>query len=125
MNLLIDSHVLLWALYAPEKLSSRARTAIEDAANPVFYSAASIWELAIKSAKGLLKVDGGFLEAIIETRLVELPVRTTHAWAVWSLPPVHADPFDRILVAQAQAERLTLVTRDQFLDRYDVPILAA
>lgn len=125
MNLLIDSHVLLWALHAPEKLAPAARLAIEEGANPVFYSAASIWELAIKSAKGLLQVEAGFLEAINETRLVEMPVRSAHGWAVRLLPPIHADPFDRILVAQAQAEGLTLVTRDQFLEQYRVPILAA
>jgi PIN domain nuclease of toxin-antitoxin system len=125
VTLLLDSHALLWALHAPEKLAAPARSAIEDGANPVFFSSASIWELAIKSGKGLLHLDDGFFEAIAETRLTELPVRASHSWAIRLLPAIHSDPFDRMLVAQAQIERLTLVTRDQFLGKYRVPILAA
>jgi PIN domain nuclease of toxin-antitoxin system len=75
--------------------------------------------------KGLLRIEDGFLEAVFETGFAELPIRASHAWAVRSLPAVHADPFDRILVAQALMERLTLVTRDQFLGDYRIPILAA
>lgn len=125
MNLLLDSHALLWALHAPEKLAAPARAAIQDGANPVFYSAASVWELALKSAKGLLHLDADLLGSIAEARFTELPVRSAHAWAVRALPPVHADPFDRLLVAQAHVEHLVLVTRDRFLASYRVPIVAA
>ncbi len=125
MTLLLDSHALLWALHSPEKLAPAAREAIQDGQNPVFYSAASIWELSLKASKGLLEIKGDLLQAIEALHFVELPIRASHAWAVQSLPPVHADPFDRILVAQAITEKLTLVTRDQFLEQYQVPILTA
>ena len=125
MNLLLDSHTLLWALHAPEKLAAAARMAIENGANPIFYSAASVWELAIKSAKGLLHLEVDFLDAVDQARFSELPVRAQHAWAAGSLPAIHSDPFDRILVAQAKIERLTLVTRDRFLRDYQVSILVA
>jgi PIN domain nuclease of toxin-antitoxin system len=125
MTLLLDSHVLLWALHAPGKLAAPARGAIEDGANTIFYSSASIWELAIKSAKGLLSIEDGFLQAAESASFLELPIRGHHAWIVKSLPPIHGDPFDRILVAQARAEGLTLVTRDRFLGGYNLPILAA
>jgi PIN domain nuclease of toxin-antitoxin system len=125
MSLLLDSHALLWALHAPEKLAPGARAAIADGNQPVFYSAASVWELAIKSSKGLLRIDGDLLAAIGDARLVELPVRAAHAWAVRRLPPIHADPFDRLLVAQAQVDRLTLVSRDRFLEEYRIPLMLA
>jgi PIN domain nuclease of toxin-antitoxin system len=123
MRLLLDSHVLLWALHSPGKLAPAARRAIEDGANAVFFSAASIWEIAIKAGKRLLEVDDGLLEAIQEVGFVELPVRGAHAWAVKSLATIHGDPFDRILVAQTQIEQLTLVTRDRFLAGYNISIL--
>jgi PIN domain nuclease of toxin-antitoxin system len=125
MNLLLDSHALLWALSAPEKLSATARAAIEDGNNPVFFSSASIWELAIKSAKGQLEIKGNLLLAAESANFIELPVRSNHAWAVRSLPTIHSDPFDRILAAQAEIERLTLVTRDQFLEKYSIRVLPA
>jgi PIN domain nuclease of toxin-antitoxin system len=125
MNLLLDSHALLWALHAPEKLEPEARTAIETGDRMVFYSSASIWELAIKSTKGLLTIDGDLIAAAAEARFTELPIRSVHAWAVRYLPAIHADPFDRMLVAQAQVERLALVTRDRHLAEYRVPVVAA
>lgn len=125
MTLLLDSHALLWALHSPGKLTPAARCAIEEGSTAVFFSAASVWEIAIKSGKRLLKIEDGLLEAIREVGFVELPVRAAHAWEVKSLQPIHGDPFDRILVAQARIERLTLVTRDQFLAGYNISILAA
>jgi PIN domain nuclease of toxin-antitoxin system len=125
MTLLLDSQALLWALHAPAKLEPAARRAIEDGGNTVFFSAASAWEIAIKAGKRLLEIEDGFLEAIEAAGFVELPVRAVHAWEVKSLAPLHGDPFDRILVAQARIERFTLVTRDQFLAGYSIPILAA
>lgn len=125
MTLLLDSHALLWALHSPGNLTPAARRAIEDGANAVFFSAASVWEIAIKAGKRLLEIEDGLLEAIQEAGFVELPVRAAHAWEVKALPALHRDPFDRILVAQTRTERLTLVTRDQFLAGYNISILAA
>jgi PIN domain nuclease of toxin-antitoxin system len=125
MTLLLDSHALLWALHSPEKLAPGARRAIEDGANAVFFSAASIWEIAIKAGKRLLEVEDGLLDAIEVTGFVELPVRAAHAWEVMCLGAIHGDPFDRILVAQTRLERLTLVTRDRFLTSYNISVLIA
>ncbi|HTG43667.1 MAG TPA: type II toxin-antitoxin system VapC family toxin [Verrucomicrobiae bacterium] len=125
MTLLLDSHALLWALHSPGKLAPAARRAIEDGTNAVFFSAASTWEIAIKTGKRLLEVEDGLLEAIHEVGFVELPVRAAHTWEIKALAAIHGDPFDRILVAQTRIERLTLVTRDQFLSGYNISILAA
>ncbi len=125
MNLLLDSHTLIWALSAPERLKLKARSSIEDSTNMVFYSTASIWEISIKSSKGLLRLSEHFLDSLAEAQFRELPIRTAHAWAIHSLRPIHNDPFDRMLVAQAHVERSTLVTRDRFLEAYGVPILEA
>ncbi len=125
MTLLLDSHALIWALLAPEKLAPQARQAIEDGTNAVFFSAASIWEIAIKSSKRSLPIDDAFWQTAFELNFVELPVRARHAWAVKSLPHLHGDPFDRVIVTQAQIEQMTLVTRDRFLGAYNVNILTA
>ncbi len=124
-SLLVDTHALVWALHAPAKLSKAARNEIEDGGNLVYFSSASIWELAIKSAKGLIEIEQGFIEAIQEAAITELPVRASHAWQVRGLPMIHGDPFDRILVAQAQMERLILVTRDQHLEAYGIATITA
>ena len=123
MNLLLDSHALLWALYDPRRLAPSVRAAVTDPANPVFYSPASIWELVIKSAKGQLTLDADIVAAATDARFTELPIRSSHAWAVRDLPPHHADPFDRILIAQALTQRLTLVSRDRVFERYGVALL--
>lgn len=125
MTLLLDSHALIWALLAPEKLTAGARETIADGANAVFFSAASIWEIAIECSKRAFLIDADFLQAANALNFAELPVRARHAWAVKSLPHLHADPFDRILVAQAQLEGMTLVTRDRLLAGYNVNILEA
>lgn len=122
---LLDSHALLWSLYAPPELSLAARKKIEDEANPIFFSAASVWEIAIKTAKGRLETEDRFVAAISEMGFVEVPVRAVHAWEVQRLPAIHGDPFDRILVAQARVERLTLITRDRFLADYGIQTLTA
>lgn len=121
--LLLDSHVLLWARGAPGKLSDEARCAVEDGARAVFFSSASIWELAIKQAKGKLDLPDRLVESTIERGFTELPIRSRHARLAGALPLHHNDPFDRMLVAQAQAERLTLVTSDPRIAAYDVPVL--
>lgn len=124
MSLLLDTHVLLWWLKDPALLSDGARNAIEDGENLVYVSAAVAWEIAIKRALGKLQA-GNLEEAITENQFLTLPVTVAHALAVEKLPDHHRDPFDRMLVAQAMSERLTLVSRDAVIQRYPVSYLAA
>lgn len=123
MNLLLDSHALVWALHDPDRLRVDAREAIEDPANTVFFSAASAWELEIKCARGKLRLPPGWLAAAERTGFVHMAVRADEARASAHLPWHHADPFDRLLVAQARAHSLTLATRDRELAPYGVTIL--
>ncbi len=126
MRLLLDTHALLWWFAGERGLAAVARNAIADERAVVHVSAASLWEIAIKSALGKLKVDGDELVTGIEADgFVELPIGARHAVAAGRLPPHHQDPFDRMLVAQAQVERLVVVTRDPAFSRYDVQTLPA
>jgi len=125
MRLLLDTQVLLWAVAASRRLPKDARRVIEDPENEVFYSAASLWEIAIKS--GLRRRDfridlEAFEAALPRTGLTELPVRARHAVALSRLPSVHRDPFDRMLVAQAVCEPLVLLTNDRVLTGYPAPV---
>jgi PIN domain nuclease of toxin-antitoxin system len=117
--LLLDSHLLLWAASEPERISTEARDLI--AASERYFSAASLWELAIKSALGRTDfvVDVAALYAgLRDNQYGELPVTSAHALFATSLPPIHKDPFDRILVAQAILEGLTLLSADPIVARY-------
>lgn len=125
MRLLLDTHVLLWWFNEPEALSQQAIAAIADESNVVYVSAATIWEVGIKQALGKLRGADDLVARVHEQRLDELPVALEHAAAAARLPPHHHDPFDRMLVAQAQAEGLTLVTRDSRLGAYGVALLNA
>lgn len=126
MNLLLDTHVLLWALDDNPLLSREARSAITDGANVVFVSAATAWEISIKKALGKLRAPpGDYLAELKRHRFTPLDISSEHALAVESLPPHHADPFDRMLVAQATVERLTLVTHDARMMAYSAPVIAA
>jgi PIN domain nuclease of toxin-antitoxin system len=121
MRLLLDTHVLLWALSSPDRLGKKARLEIEDARNDVMFSAASIWEIAIKWA--LKRLDftitpGEILAAAIASGFDELPVRSAAAAHVAILPAHHCDPFDRLLVAQAVTEPIILYTADPQLGVY-------
>ncbi|MFI5178522.1 MAG: type II toxin-antitoxin system VapC family toxin [Vicinamibacterales bacterium] len=129
MNLLLDTHAFLWWLEGHRKLGRRARTAIEQAEAGVWISAASAWEIAIKVGLGRLELDEP-PEACLPREMERsgfqpLAVSVAHALAVRALPPHHADPFDRLLVVQAEAEGLTLVTADAVFGRYGVPTLDA
>ena len=116
-RVLLDTHLLLWAVASPRKLTSAARSRIESA--DVFVSAVSIWEVSIKVALGKLAADPAELLAEIEpTGFTLLPISGEHAAAVARLPAVHADPFDRMLVAQAKTEPLLLLTNDSILAGY-------
>jgi len=121
MRLLLDTHLLLWSAAASKRLPAEARALIEDAGNEVYYSAASIWEIAIKSSlrRKDFRVDIEALRvALPRMGLIELPVSAAHAAGVIKLPPIHRDPFDRMLVAQSIAEPLALLTNDAVLARY-------
>ena len=121
MRLLVDTHLLLWAAASSSQLPREARALIEDSDNEVYYSAASIWEIAIKSALGRndFRVDvPALLAALPRMGLVELPVTGAHAARVVQLANIHRDPFDRLLVAQSVVEPLTLLTNDALLARY-------
>jgi len=118
--------VLLWALDDHPTLSQAARSAITDGHNVVFVSAVTAWEIVIKKALGKLRApSGAYLEELKRYRFTPLDITPEHALAVEGLPPHHADPFDRLLVAQAQVEKLTLVTRDARIRAYAVPIIEA
>jgi PIN domain nuclease of toxin-antitoxin system len=122
--LLLDTHALLWWACGAPRLSRRARQAIGDDTNVVFVSAASAWEIAIKQSLGRLPAARADpFEALRRTGLAELPVTVEHARATRSLPLLHRDPFDRMLVAQAQLEGLSLVSRDPAVRRYQVTVL--
>jgi PIN domain nuclease of toxin-antitoxin system len=124
--LLLDTHVWLWWLDDDRRLGRRARQAMANPRTEVHVSAAVAWEIAIKAALGKLKLESADLEGEIAANgFVELPVRTRHALVAGGLAAVHEDPFDRMLVAQAQVEDLTLVTADPVFAHYRVPVLEA
>jgi PIN domain nuclease of toxin-antitoxin system len=123
MRLLLDSHALLWWMDDPSRLLPAARLAIADPRNLVFASAASVWELGLKIAKGKLRLPAGFHDLLDRNGIGALPFTAQHALASVALPPLHGDPFDRALVAQCQIESLTLATRDRQLGDYGVAIL--
>ena len=121
MKLLLDTHLLLWAAGEPKKLSPKARRLIADTDNGLIFSAASIWEVAIKRALGHadFQVDTRlFRRGLIDNGYVELPVFSAHAVAVEALPLIHKDPFDRLLVAQSQVEGIVLLTGDATVAQY-------
>lgn len=125
MRLLLDTHVFLWWLSDDRKLSTAARDAIRDPSAIVHVSAASIWEIAIKAKLGRLEVQGDDLAAEIEANaFAELPITVRHAQSAGALPRHHDDPFDRMLISQAQLEHLVVVTHDRRFRRYGVQILA-
>lgn len=125
MKLLLDTHALLWSLHDPSKLSEKSRRALHDGENSVYFSPASIWEIAIKCSKKRLSVEGDLTEAIKASEFLELPVNSQHAWQVRQLAWHHSDPFDRMLVAQAIEESMTLVTRDYILTSYPIKVMEA
>jgi PIN domain nuclease of toxin-antitoxin system len=121
--LLVDSHALLWWRGDHRRLSARAHEAIEDPDVSVFFSAVSIWEIAIKRAQGKLDVPRDLLDTMEQRGFIELAVLSRHALIAGALPAHHGDPFDRMIVAQAQSEGFTVVTRDARIAAYDVPVL--
>jgi PIN domain nuclease of toxin-antitoxin system len=125
VKLLLDTHLLLWAAGDPAQLSEGARTLLDDPENELFFSAASLWEIAIK--RGLERADF-FVDArvlrrgLLDNGYSELPVTSAHAVEIDSLPAIHKDPFDRILIAQAMVEGITFLTSDSLVAQYPGPI---
>lgn len=125
MQLIFDTHLLLWAAADPERLPAAARRLLEDPATTPLFSTASIWEVAIKAALGRadFAVDPRLLHrGLVAAGYGDLPVSAAHAAAVADLPPLHRDPFDRLLLAQARAEGHALVTADRWLAQYPAPV---
>lgn len=122
MRLLLDANIVIWLLSRRERLSPRVLAELGSVDNELFVSAASLLEITSKSASGRLTFDEEML-ADLEAMVTWLPVTADHALRVQTLPPIHKDPFDRILVAQARAEGMTLVTGDRVMAGYGVPVL--
>jgi PIN domain nuclease of toxin-antitoxin system len=125
MKLLLDTHLLLWTAGQPDRLSPEARKFIDDPGNELLFSAASLWEVIIKRGLGRddFKVDARVLRrGLLDNGYSELPVVSDHVVAIDSLPSIHKDPFDRILVAQATVEGITLLTTDSMVGKYPGPI---
>ena len=124
MKVLLDTHTFLWWNMDDPRLSWRAREVIADGRNEIYLSAASAWEIAIKAARGWLilpEPPGRYIASRMGLhRFQPLPVQVSHATHVYELPPHHADPFDRILIAQSQLEKMPLVTGDEEIGRYEV-----
>ncbi len=125
MKLLLDTHLLLWAAVEPTRLPEVARELIGDVDNELYFSAISVWEVAIKAGLGRadFSVDPAVLRrGLLDNGYAELPLASEHAVATTTLPLLHRDPFDRILVAQAQVEGITLLTSDATVAEYPGPI---
>lgn len=125
MKLLLDTHLLLWAAGMPDQLSATARALIEDPAHELCFSAASLWEVAIKRGLGRsdFQVEPRLLRrGLLDHGYAEVPVTSAHAVAIDSLPPIHRDPFDRILISQSMVEGLLLLTVDATVAQYPGPI---
>jgi PIN domain nuclease of toxin-antitoxin system len=126
VRLLLDTHILLWAAGQPEKLPKAARRLLDDPENDPVFSAASMWEIAIKQSIGRddFRVDARLLRrGLLDNGYLELAVTGAHAIALDTLPPLHKDPFDRMLVAQARVEGITLLTSDALLAKYPGSVL--
>jgi PIN domain nuclease of toxin-antitoxin system len=125
VKLLLDTHLLLWSAGQPERLSKEARALIEAPENELFFSSASLWEVVIKRGLGRedFKVDARLLRrGLLDNGYSELPIGSELVVAVDNLPAIHKDPFDRVLVAQAQVEGITLLTADPTVAEYPGPI---
>lgn len=124
MRLLLDSHVLIWWWQDDPRLRQGAKELLRTTATG-FVSLATYWELGVKVSSGRLTLDRDLDEMVARSRFEVIDVRRDHAQRAFRLPPIHADPFDRMLIAQALCENMTLVTADRLIRLYDVPILAA
>jgi PIN domain nuclease of toxin-antitoxin system len=125
VKLLLDTHLLLWAAGQPNRLTPTARKLIDSPSNELLFSAASVWEVAIKRGLGRsdFQADPRLLRrGLLDNGYAELPIVSDHVVAIESLPPIHKDPFDRLLVAQATVEGITLLTADSVVAEYPGPV---
>jgi PIN domain nuclease of toxin-antitoxin system len=125
VKLLLDTQILLWAAGQPKRLSAAARKLLSDPRNELLFSAASLWEIAIKNTLGRedFRVEPRLLRrGLLDNGYIELPVTSQHAVNIDGLPPLHKDPFDRLLLAQALSEGIPLLTGDAQLARYPGPV---
>jgi len=123
MNCLLDTHVFLWVLSEPEKLSAAARQAIQNPDHTVYVSAVSAVEISIKTALGKLEAPAELSREIVQRGFTELPLKYTHGEAMRRLAHHHADPFDRMLIAQASEENLVVITRDEKFRSYPIKVI--
>ena len=124
-RLLLDTHVFLWWLADDPKLGTNARADIRDGRNQIYVSAASSWEISIKKRKGKLVGLENIDSIVDQERFVKLPISLVHGEAAGQLPDQHNDPFDRMLIAQAQTEGLTILTADEKIQQYDAAVVIA
>ena len=125
MKLLLDTRLLLWAAGEPDRLPAEARRLLDDPRNELIFSAASLWAISIKSGmgRGDFRVDARLLRrGLLDNGYRELAITSEHAVATDSLPPIHKDPFDRLLIAQSMIEGITLLTVDPFVAQYPAPV---
>lgn len=120
---LLDTHILVWFTQEPGKLLQNTFDKISDFDNEVFVSAVTFWEIAMNRGRGRMLFSGAVSEALRMASFTELPLTGAHCEAAVNLPGIHRDPFDRLLLAQAQTENLVLVTRDRIMLEYNVPVL--
>jgi len=128
LKILLDTHILLWAAGQPENLTANVRGLLDDPRNELIFSSASIWEIAIKSGLGRsdFQVDARNLRReLLDNGYLELPIASEHAVAIDCLPPIHKDPFDRLLIAQSMVEGITLLTADPLVAQYPAPVKKA
>ena len=126
MRLLLDTHILHWFFYEPHRVRDKISAALRDPENDLYVSAVSTWEIAIKAALGKIKAEPKDLATeMAATGMRELPVTIAHTMAIRDLPHLHNDPFDRMLIAQAHADHLTIVSADRIFAAYPVPVLSA
>ncbi|GHT96072.1 twitching motility protein PilT [Betaproteobacteria bacterium] len=125
MKFLLDTHLLIWAVTEDRRLSVRALNLITDTRNEIFFSVLSLWEIAIKRGQNradFLYEPRAVRRALLDNGYQELPILSQHVVDIDSLPPIHKDPFDRLLIAQAMAEGITLLTADATVAQYSGPI---
>jgi PIN domain nuclease of toxin-antitoxin system len=126
VRLLLDTHILLWGLADATKISAQEEAALRAPDNQVFVSVVSLWEIAIKAEQGRLDPPADLPQLIESNPDFELlPILAEHAWRVRTLPRLHGDPFDRLLISQAYCEDMTLMSRDPWMARYGVPVFVA
>lgn len=123
MRLLVDTHILLWSAQNPERLSDTVKNTLLSPVNTLYFSIISLWEMATKKRIGKLTLEDGFTESLLASDYRMLDLTLTHIECYESLPFHHRDPFDRMLIAQAQVESLTLVSHDKTLQQYEINLL--